>query len=53
VARIVGDLKEIAIDMGTEVAKQNVQIDKINEKASLTAQRVDMADKRTKDLINS
>jgi t-SNARE complex subunit (syntaxin) len=32
VARIVGDLKEIAIDMGTEVAKQNVQIDKINEK---------------------
>ena len=34
VARIVGDMKEIAIDMGTEVEKQNVQIDNINEKVN-------------------
>eukprot|EP00118_Oscarella_pearsei_P010655 m.66606 g.66606 ORF g.66606 m.66606 type:complete len:206 (+) comp35394_c0_seq12:114-731(+) len=53
VANIVGTLKEIAVDMGTELGKQNVQIDRMNEKAELNDMRVRDADKRTRTLINS
>ncbi|XP_062523872.1 synaptosomal-associated protein 23-like [Corticium candelabrum] len=53
VVRIVEDLKGIAIDMGTEVDKQNSQLEIINKKADLTEGRVRMADQRTKGLLNS
>lgn len=35
VGSIIGNLKNLAIDMGNEIDQQNKTIDRINEKASL------------------
>ncbi|XP_023698934.1 synaptosomal-associated protein 23-like [Paramormyrops kingsleyae] len=51
VGDIVGNLKNMALDMGTELDKQNKQIDRINEKAEVTNARVQDADKRANNLL--
>ena len=34
VAGVIGNLKNMAIDMGNEIGAQNAQVDRINQKAS-------------------
>ena len=35
VSGIIGNLKNLAIDMGTEIDRQNQQIDRVNDKVTL------------------
>ena len=36
VSTMIGNLRNMAIDMGSEISGQNIQIDRINAKVSLT-----------------
>lgn len=36
VGSIIGNLKSLAVDMGSEIDKQNKQIDRINDKVKTT-----------------
>ncbi|XP_053331366.1 synaptosomal-associated protein 23 isoform X2 [Spea bombifrons] len=51
VGSILGQLKNMAIDMGNEIDSQNKQIDKINEKAETNKARIDMANSTAQKLI--
>lgn len=51
VATMVGNLRNMAIDMSTEVSNQNRQLSRIQEKALSNESRVDSANKRTSKLI--
>ncbi|KAM9293888.1 synaptosomal-associated protein 23 [Gastrophryne carolinensis] len=51
VGSILGNLKNMALDMGNEIDAQNVQIDRINEKAAVNKDRIDVANNRAKKLI--
>ncbi|KAI6186398.1 Target SNARE coiled-coil domain and SNAP-25 domain-containing protein [Aphelenchoides besseyi] len=51
VATMVGNLRNMAIDMSTEVSNQNRQLDRIKDKASSNEVRVEGANKRTSNLI--
>uniref|UniRef100_A0A915DUU2 Synaptosomal-associated protein n=1 Tax=Ditylenchus dipsaci TaxID=166011 RepID=A0A915DUU2_9BILA len=51
VSTMVGNLRNMAIDMSTEVSNQNRQLDRIQEKAQSNETRVDSANKRTYKLI--
>uniref|UniRef100_A0A914XD25 Synaptosomal-associated protein n=1 Tax=Plectus sambesii TaxID=2011161 RepID=A0A914XD25_9BILA len=51
VSTMVGNLRNMAIDMGTEVSNQNRQLERINQKAELNQMRVNQANKRTTKLI--
>ncbi|XP_035681553.1 synaptosomal-associated protein 25-like isoform X1 [Branchiostoma floridae] len=45
---LIGNLKHMAVDMGTEIEGQNRQIDRIKSKAVINKNRIEDADKRTK-----
>ncbi|KAG8449677.1 hypothetical protein GDO86_016354 [Hymenochirus boettgeri] len=51
VGSILGNLKNMALEMGNEIDSQNKQIDRINEKAETNRSRIDEANTRAKKLI--
>nr|XP_020025816.1 synaptosomal-associated protein 23 isoform X1 [Castor canadensis] len=53
VGSILGNLKNMALDMGNEIEAQNRQIDRITEKADTNKDRIDIANTRAKKLIDS
>ncbi|XP_030338357.1 synaptosomal-associated protein 23 [Strigops habroptila] len=53
VGNILGNLKNMALDMGNEIDAQNKQIDRINEKADTNRERIEQANVRAKKLIDN
>ncbi|XP_070795973.1 synaptosomal-associated protein 23 [Pituophis catenifer annectens] len=53
VGHILGNLKNMAVDMGSEIDSQNKQIDRINEKAETNKNRIEQANTRAKKLIEN
>ncbi|XP_051000419.1 synaptosomal-associated protein 23 isoform X2 [Acomys russatus] len=53
VGSILGNLKNMALDMGNEIDAQNQQIQRITEKADTNKDRIDVANTRAKKLIDS
>ncbi|XP_034625070.1 synaptosomal-associated protein 23 [Trachemys scripta elegans] len=53
VGSILGNLKNLALDMGNEIDSQNKKIDRINEKADTNKDRIEQANVRAKKLIDS
>ncbi|XP_065258680.1 synaptosomal-associated protein 23 [Emys orbicularis] len=53
VGNILGNLKNLALDMGNEIDSQNKKIDRINEKADTNKDRIEQANVRAKKLIDS
>ncbi|KAM8920777.1 synaptosomal-associated protein 23 isoform 2-T2 [Pelodytes ibericus] len=51
VGSILGQLKNMALDMGNEIDSQNKQIDRINVKAETNKARIDMANTTAQKLI--
>ncbi|KAM8736160.1 synaptosome associated protein 23.1 [Acanthopagrus schlegelii] len=51
VGSIIGNLRTMAVDMGSEIDKQNKQIDGINAKAEMNKVRIDEANQRANKLI--
>ncbi|KAK7904447.1 hypothetical protein WMY93_017054 [Mugilogobius chulae] len=51
VGGIIGNLKNMAVDMGNEIDKQNKQIDRITDKAEMNKVRIDEANVRANKLI--
>uniref|UniRef100_F1LCB5 Synaptosomal-associated protein n=1 Tax=Ascaris suum TaxID=6253 RepID=F1LCB5_ASCSU len=51
VSTMVGNLRNMAIDMSTEVSNQNRQLDRIQEKTQSNEVRVESANKRANKLI--
>ncbi|XP_060939046.1 synaptosomal-associated protein 23-like isoform X2 [Limanda limanda] len=51
VGSIIGNLKTMAMDMGSEIDKQNIQIDRITDKADMNKVRIDDANQRANKLI--
>nr|XP_046268174.1 synaptosomal-associated protein 23-like isoform X3 [Scatophagus argus] len=51
VGSIIGNLKTMAVDMGSEIDKQNKQIDNIAAKADMNKMRIDEANQRANKLI--
>ncbi|KAM9341069.1 synaptosome associated protein 23.1 isoform 1-T1 [Symphorus nematophorus] len=51
VGSILGNLKNMAVDMGNEIDKQNKQIDGITQKAEMNKIRIDEANTRANKLI--
>ncbi|KAG7256826.1 hypothetical protein CRUP_031028, partial [Coryphaenoides rupestris] len=49
---IIGNLKTMAVDMGSEIDKQNKQIDRLTDKAEVTKSRVNEANQRATKLLN-
>ncbi|KAM9777424.1 synaptosome associated protein 23.1 [Neosynchiropus ocellatus] len=52
VGSILGNLKNMAVDMGNEIDKQNKTIDRITDKADMNKSRIDEANQRATKLIN-
>ncbi|XP_030415445.1 synaptosomal-associated protein 23 [Gopherus evgoodei] len=53
VGSILGNLKNLALDMGNEIDSQNKRIDRINEKADTNRDRIEQANVRAKKLIDN
>ena len=53
IAGLVGNLKNMAVDMGTEIDAQNRQLDRINDKGESLTARVETADKRAKNILRN
>jgi len=53
VSTMIGNLKNMAIDMGSEIEGQNRQIDRINNKAQSNETRIDDANKRAQKILKS
>ncbi|XP_071833049.1 synaptosomal-associated protein 25-like [Apostichopus japonicus] len=53
VSDIIGNLKNMAVDMGNEIDTQNNQIDRTNQKALANKDRIEAADKRAKDILRN
>ncbi|XP_034531264.1 synaptosomal-associated protein 23-like [Notolabrus celidotus] len=51
VGGIIGNLKNMATDMGNEIDKQNKQIDNINSKADMNKMRIEEANQRANKLL--
>ncbi|XP_073682784.1 synaptosomal-associated protein 23-like isoform X2 [Garra rufa] len=51
VGSIIGNLKNLAMDMGNEIDKQNKTIDRINDKADMNKARIDEANQRATKLL--
>ncbi|KAK2826519.1 hypothetical protein Q5P01_020733 [Channa striata] len=51
VGSIIGNLKNMAVDMGNEIDKQNKQIDRITDKADMNKSRIDEANQRANKLM--
>nr|XP_006822037.1 PREDICTED: synaptosomal-associated protein 25-like isoform X3 [Saccoglossus kowalevskii] len=52
VSGIVGNLKHMAIDMGNEIEAQNKQVDRINDKSRLNADRINLANSRATKILH-
>ncbi|KAK4304773.1 hypothetical protein Pmani_023286 [Petrolisthes manimaculis] len=50
---MVGNLRNMALDMGSEIENQNKQVTRINAKAGSNTARVDMANKRAGSLLKN
>ncbi|KAM6180967.1 synaptosomal-associated protein 23 isoform 2-T2 [Erethizon dorsatum] len=53
VGNILGNLKNMALDMGNEIETQNRQIDELTKKVDSSKDRIDLANTRAKKLIDS
>lgn len=53
VSRALGNLKNMAVDMGNELERQNVQLDRVNAKAEANDERVQAANVRTKKILRN
>ncbi|XP_006874716.1 PREDICTED: synaptosomal-associated protein 23-like isoform X1 [Chrysochloris asiatica] len=53
VGSILGNLKNMTLDMGNEIDAQNQQINRITDKADTNKDRIDIANARAKKLIDS
>ncbi|XP_074654317.1 synaptosomal-associated protein 25-like isoform X5 [Tubulanus polymorphus] len=53
VSGMIGNLRNMAIDMGSEIGSQNKQIDRINQKATSNEYRISEANKRANKLLSS
>ncbi|KAG8126118.1 hypothetical protein E2320_021430 [Naja naja] len=53
VGHILGNLKNMAVDMGSEIDSQNKQIDRINLKAETNKDRIEQANARAKKLMEN
>jgi len=51
VAGVIGNLKNMAIDMGNEITSQNAQVDRINQKAESNNMRIGTANERAAKLL--
>uniref|UniRef100_A0A3Q3J6H9 Synaptosomal-associated protein n=1 Tax=Monopterus albus TaxID=43700 RepID=A0A3Q3J6H9_MONAL len=51
VGGIIGNLKNMAVDMGSEIDKQNKQIDRITDKADMNKVRIEEANQRANKLL--
>ncbi|XP_067311418.1 synaptosome associated protein 23.1 isoform X1 [Pseudorasbora parva] len=51
VGGIIGNLKNLALDMGNEIDKQNKTIDRITDKADMNKARIDEANQRANKLL--
>lgn len=51
VGSIIGNLKNLALDMGNEIESQNKTIDKITDKADMNKARIDEANQRANKLL--
>ncbi|XP_066539330.1 synaptosomal-associated protein 23-like isoform X2 [Hoplias malabaricus] len=51
VGSIIGNLKNMALDMGNEIDKQNKSIDRITDKAEMNKARIDEANQRANKLL--
>lgn len=50
---MIGNLRNMAIDMGSEIESQNKQIERINQKATSNESRINMANERTARILKS
>ncbi|XP_064484043.1 synaptosomal-associated protein 25-like isoform X8 [Ornithodoros turicata] len=53
VSTMIGNLRNMAIDMGSEIESQNRQIDRINQKGASNVLRIDDAQERAAKLIKN
>lgn len=53
VGTMVGNLRNMAVDMGNEIESQNKQLDKVNQKALSNQGRIQEANKRANKLLKS
>lgn len=52
VSTMIGNLRNMAIDMGSEISNQNSQLDRINSKATSNDTRISEANKRATKLLH-
>ncbi|KAK3753328.1 hypothetical protein QZH41_015279 [Actinostola sp. cb2023] len=53
VSNIIGNLKSMAVDMGNEIDTQNRQLERINAKAESNDARINVANKRARDILRN
>lgn len=53
VSGMLGNLRNMAIDMGSEITSQNAQLDRISNKATSLNDRVDVANTRAKKILRN
>ncbi|CAF3196611.1 unnamed protein product [Rotaria sp. Silwood2] len=53
VSTMIGNLRNMACDMGNEIENQNVQIDHIKSKTDISHDRIEIANKRAKTLLKT
>uniref|UniRef100_A0A8C4N3V5 Synaptosomal-associated protein n=1 Tax=Eptatretus burgeri TaxID=7764 RepID=A0A8C4N3V5_EPTBU len=51
IGSIIGNLRHMAVDMGTEIDTQNKQIDRINSQAEMNKKRIDDANKQAEKAL--
>jgi len=51
VNNMIGNLRNMAIDMGSEIGSQNAQISRINQKAEQNKMRISSANERQAKLL--
>lgn len=51
VSTMIGNLRNMAIDMGSEIGSQNNQLDRINQKADSNKARIQTANERAQKLL--
>lgn len=52
VSTMIGNLRNMAIDMGSEISNQNSQLDRINQKATSNESRISVANQRATKLLH-
>lgn len=53
VSGMLGNLRNMAVDMGNEIGSQNRQLDRINQKGDVLTNRVDTANKRANKILRN